>query len=257
MAYHSQYDAVADIYDAYVRADFDLQFFREEAARADGPILELMAGTGRVTTVLAASSAPVTCVDRSARMLRRLAARFGSRPRNPHIVCTDVRALPFDRPYALVAVPFHSLAEIVHASERRMALAEVQRLLAPAGRFVVTLHNPARRRETLDGRPRHLGDVPLPGGDGQLGITITGRLDPASNVATMDQEFVARNQAGVELWRRTQVLRFALIGREDMEAAARAAGLSVLACYGDYDRSSFDAHTSPYLIWVFERSETG
>ncbi len=40
------YETVAQHYDSCVQADFDIPFFVEEAGRAGGPVLELMAGTG-------------------------------------------------------------------------------------------------------------------------------------------------------------------------------------------------------------------
>lgn len=44
------YSLVADIYDQYVRADFDVQFFRDEASRAHVRVLELMCGTGSLVS---------------------------------------------------------------------------------------------------------------------------------------------------------------------------------------------------------------
>jgi hypothetical protein len=40
------YDSVAELYDLYVTATYDFEFFLAEAAKAEGPVLELTAGTG-------------------------------------------------------------------------------------------------------------------------------------------------------------------------------------------------------------------
>ncbi|NIR40656.1 MAG: class I SAM-dependent methyltransferase, partial [Actinobacteria bacterium] len=48
----NDYDTVADLYDAFVQIDFDLEFFRRLARGCGGPLLELMAGTGRATRAL-------------------------------------------------------------------------------------------------------------------------------------------------------------------------------------------------------------
>jgi hypothetical protein len=50
------YERIADLYDAFVTTDVDIPFFLEEARKAGGPILELMAGTGRLTIPLAQST---------------------------------------------------------------------------------------------------------------------------------------------------------------------------------------------------------
>ena len=42
------FDQVADLYDSYVQVDFDVEFWRQEAATTGGKVLELMCGTGRI-----------------------------------------------------------------------------------------------------------------------------------------------------------------------------------------------------------------
>ena len=49
------------------------------AEAADGPVLELMAGTGRMAVPLAAAGHASTAVDRDAAMLRRAAALLAAR----------------------------------------------------------------------------------------------------------------------------------------------------------------------------------
>lgn len=49
MATTAAQDWVADIYDSYVTTTDDIPFFVEESRKAAGPVLELMAGTGRVS----------------------------------------------------------------------------------------------------------------------------------------------------------------------------------------------------------------
>ncbi|MEW5757329.1 MAG: hypothetical protein AB1810_13605 [Pseudomonadota bacterium] len=46
------YDSVADVYDLYVTADYDIPFFVQKALNAKGPVLELTAGTGRLSIAL-------------------------------------------------------------------------------------------------------------------------------------------------------------------------------------------------------------
>lgn len=46
--YKNKYDVVSDIYDQYVDVDFDIPFWVGEARKV-GEVLELTAGTGRIT----------------------------------------------------------------------------------------------------------------------------------------------------------------------------------------------------------------
>lgn len=248
----NDYDGVADIYDAYARADFDLAFYAEETSRGSGPILELMAGTGRVTRALVASGRPVVSVDRSLPMLYRLRTQVHQGTSPPMPICADVRGLPLKSVFELVVIPFNSFAEIVSPAARRRALEDIARVLAPNGRCIVTLHNPIRRSAAAAGGPRTLGPVELPDGS-QMHITITERLDDDSRTVTATQHFETVRARDQRQWKRTQILRFALIEREEIDQVARREGFTITDLYGDYDRCPFDARTSPYLIWMLTK----
>ncbi|RIK74376.1 hypothetical protein DCC62_15450 [candidate division KSB1 bacterium] len=62
---HIDYNSIAEIYDVYVTANYDIPFFLSEIKPVQGPILELMAGTGRLSLPLIESGAKLTCVDSS------------------------------------------------------------------------------------------------------------------------------------------------------------------------------------------------
>jgi len=105
----STYTHIAELYDAFVRTQFDIPFWLEEARQADGDILELMAGTGRVTLPLLEVGARLTAVDNSAEMLtilREKLAQQGLSSASVHEM--DVRKLAFDKRFARI-IPFYKL----------------------------------------------------------------------------------------------------------------------------------------------------
>jgi hypothetical protein len=57
------YDSVAEIYDLYVTADYDIPFFLSETAKVEGPVLELTAGTGRLTSPFKADATLYGCMQ--------------------------------------------------------------------------------------------------------------------------------------------------------------------------------------------------
>jgi SAM-dependent methyltransferase len=242
----NDYAAVADLYDLYVQATFDLAFFEAEVRRAGGPVLELMAGTGRVSRAIAPFASRLTCVDRSAPMLRRLHAALAHQVRAPLIVCADVVALPLERAFALAIVPFNSFAELVSATTQAEALREVHRVLRDDGRLIVTLHNPRVRRRTLGTGPRLLGRFPHPGG-GSLEVWARDTRTGERTVACL-QTYRLFDGAGALDRERVLTIAFALIEPPELVGLAEAAGLRVSVCFGDYDRSPFDVATSPFFI---------
>ena len=63
----------------------------------------------------------------------------------------DVCHLDLPSRYELAILPFQAFMEIVGEEAQREALASVFACLAPGGRFLCTLHNPAVRRAHVDG----------------------------------------------------------------------------------------------------------
>ena len=79
------YRKVASVYDTYVRTEFDVPFFIEEA-RAGESVLELTSGTGRLSIPLIEAGVKLTCLDSSREMLsvlrQKLAAKSLEAPRH-------------------------------------------------------------------------------------------------------------------------------------------------------------------------------
>jgi SAM-dependent methyltransferase len=241
----NDYTSVATLYDHYVTVDLDIPFFVDAIVGARG-VLELMAGTGRVSTALVETGARVTCVDGSEAMLRVLRRKLGARLTGT--LCADVSALPLRRGFDIALIPFNSFAEVLDQGAQRQVLAEVHRVLRPGGRFVCTLHNPLVRRRSLDGASRTLAQFQVD--DGTWTVEAAGYIEPDGQVARSRQTYVCRGvDGGVRTWFEQDV-RFALIERGEFEQLAAAAAFEVESLVGDYTGAAFDAATSPYLIWT-------
>jgi SAM-dependent methyltransferase len=227
----------------------DHPFWSRQAARATGPILELTAGTGRATVALLRGSRHmVVALDLAPAMLCRLLARMRGEPQRALAVAGDMTRLPFscDR-FGLVAIPFNSFGELVEEAGRAATLREVRRVLAPHGRAVVTLHDPARRSQTLDDEVRRLG--PFAVGDRRLEVLVRGRLVGA-DLAESEQTYRVLGPSGVVLEERRLTLRFALPDASWLIRASREAGLETDALYGDYDESPHEPGRSPFMLAV-------
>lgn len=118
----SAYAHVADFYDVFVQTTLDIPFFVAEAGKTRGRILELMAGTVRVTLPLLKAGAQVTAVDNSAEMLTILREKLSQEGLSADVYEMDVRHLAFDEPFDLVLIPFHAFAELPTADDQRQTL---------------------------------------------------------------------------------------------------------------------------------------
>ncbi len=240
---------VADLYDTYVRWEADFPYFRRLCEGTKADVLELMCGTGRLSLHLLETGVRLWCVDYSPEMLTELRRKLRERGLAAEIREMDVREVDLGRLFELILLPFHSLAEIVAEADRAQALARIRKHLAPGGRFVVTLHNPAVQVPRLDGVRRLLCENPIPGRDARLRVWSTQRHRAQESLGEGLQEYEILGADGAPLERRALHVRFAIIDRLSFESAAAAAGFAVLHLWGDYEGGVFAARRSPFMVW--------
>jgi SAM-dependent methyltransferase len=117
----------------------DLPLWRELARRAGGPILDLGAGTGRVTLDLAGAGYEVTALDSDPVLLDELARRARAAGLRVACVPADARRLPAIGQFALVVAPMQFVQIMGGAAGRARLLAGVVSCLAPGGAFAAAV----------------------------------------------------------------------------------------------------------------------
>ncbi len=94
----------------------------------------------------------------------------------------------------------------------------------------------------------------FPTADGLLIVSGFEAFDEGSGVVDRTQFyefFDASNQLSAK---RVLPMRFALIDRAGFAELANAAGFTMVALYGDYDHGEYLEGSSPYMVWVLEKS---
>jgi SAM-dependent methyltransferase len=114
----------------------DVPFYVSLAQAADGPLVELAVGNGRVAIPVAqATGRRVIGIDSSPAMLaqaRRGAADAGV---ELELIEGDMRDLALAEPAALIYCPFRALLHLPTWADRRRTFARVAASLQPGGRF--------------------------------------------------------------------------------------------------------------------------
>jgi len=248
------YERIANLYDTYVQVDFDLAFFLEEAGKASGEVLELMAGTGRLSIPLAEAGARLTCVDQSAGMLAVLREKLEKRGLSARVHQMDVCDLDLHQRFELILLPFNSFAELLSRTDQERALRRIREHLTDDGRFVCTLHNPPARLRSIDGQLRLWGRFPLSDQQGTLFLWSMENYDSAERTVKGYQFYEEYDAHNVLRSKSFVDIRFCLHDRAVFEALAEAVGFRVEALYGDYSYSPFKEGESDFMIWVLQNS---
>jgi len=137
MARLSWDEAFADRYDEWSAAmTEDVPFYVGLAREADGPIVELAIGNGRVAVPVAlATGRPVIGIDVSPSMLRQAREKAAAAAVELDLRQEDMRELALAEPAALIYCPFRALLHLPTWADRRRTFERIAASLRPGGRF--------------------------------------------------------------------------------------------------------------------------
>jgi len=223
----------------------DVAFWQRLAAAAEGPVLELGCGTGRITLPVARKGTPVTGIDRSALMLARARAKKRRVESAARIdfVRGDIRHLPFrSERFGLVMAPYGILQSLVRETDLAATLKSVARVLEPGGRFGIDLV------PDLPDWSEYLARRTLSGTMGRgvrVSLVESVRQDERRKLTIFDQRYITVRG------RRRREHRFSLTFRTlsvpQMARRLEQAGFAVDAVLGDYRGGPWDRRAD---VWV-------
>jgi SAM-dependent methyltransferase len=221
------YAAFAAVYEDWsAEMTEDVPFYVDLAREADGPVVELAVGSGRVAVPVAqAIGRPVIGIDRSPTMLAKARAAAAEAGVELELHEGDMRELSLDEPAALIYCPFRSLLHVPTWADRRRVFERVAAALRPGGRFAWNVfafdHAIAAR---LDGQHQ---DEPVPH---EVRYAVgDNRLD-----------LIPDSGDGISIWWATKNEWLGLVD---------VSGLEVEALYGWFDKRPFDDESREY-VWV-------
>lgn len=246
------YDQWADLYDLQVPPKEDIPFYLRQAKGVRGPILELTAGTGRVSIPLAQAGHRIVGLDRSRGMLERFREKLRALPpalrRNVRLVRADMRSFSFKERFDLILIPYNAFLHLLTQEEQLRVLRNLRDHLASGGKGIIDLFSfdPAK-----------------------AAINYTYDLS-AENPATKEtlhrysliERDMSRQRAQIThlydlvgpdgtVRRRSVRHEIRYVFRCEMDLLLEKAGLRLGAIYGDYDASTYEKD-SPQMIFVVE-----
>lgn len=182
----------------------DISFYVELARSADGPLVELAVGNGRVAIPVAqAVGRRVIGIDSSPAMLEQARERAAATGVELDLRQCDMRNLELDEPAALIYCPFRALLHLPTWIDRRRTFERVAASLKSGGRFAWNAfafdHEVATR---LDGVHQ---EAPIPHtvrytvGDNRIDITLDNGAKSSLWWATKNEWFGLMDVAGLEL----------------------------------------------------------
>ncbi|HVY95577.1 MAG TPA: class I SAM-dependent methyltransferase [Solirubrobacterales bacterium] len=210
----------------------DLGLWEELAAAANGPLLDLGCGTGRVALHLARRGHQVVAVDREPALVAALEERADGLPVRG--VVGDARALDLGQRFPLILAPMQLVQLLVDAEERSACLRGIAAHLTPGGIAALAIVESVAE-EDVSSLSRYTGqtrqeEVPLPDTrevDGTVYSSLplpTELADDAILVRRLRQTVAPDGRLAEE----EDTVRLRPLGAAGLEGEARAVGLEPL-----------------------------
>jgi SAM-dependent methyltransferase len=125
----------------------DTEWYRQKAIASGGPVLELGAGTGRVTIPVAQSGIDVTALDLDAGMLQRLREKVATVSAEVQgrvaVHQGDMRSFAINKQFALVIIPFRAFLHNLTREDQLATLRRAHMHLRPGGELAFNVFHPS------------------------------------------------------------------------------------------------------------------
>lgn len=226
--------AGTDFYDRLVGPDrAEIREMLALAREAEGPILDVAAGSGRLTVPLVRSGKRVTAIDLSDDMLSRLRRTL---PDHTMLECVvgDMRDFSLPQRFGLVIIGATSIT-LLDSAGRSLLYASVRRHLAARGVFAFTVAGAASAESFSVSRDR---EIEVPGPDGTERYLFSQQVEENGAARVVNWVRVADLAEGGEvtvLTSRLRVLDHEILSRELVDAGFAAPAVSPVRTLGGED----------------------
>lgn len=125
----------------------DVEWYRRKALECGGPVLELGAGTGRISIPIAEDGISVTALDADAGMLERLREKAAALApvvqARISVHQDDMRSFALDDEFALVVIPFRAFLHNLTRDDQLATLRRAHAHLRPGGELALNVFHPS------------------------------------------------------------------------------------------------------------------
>ena len=248
----------AELYDIVTPASFlgDAEWYRSKARECDGLVLELGAGTGRITLGIARDGVRVHALDADPAMLDKLRQKLANQP--PEIrervtpILGDMRVFTVAERFALVIAPFRGFLHNLTEHDQLACLHRVREHLRPGGCFAFNVFHPS-----LQFMAHHAG---ASAGVWRLGATFqradggcivrseANRYDTVRQLVDSHHRYEEYGPDGTLIRTSLHRLQLAYLYPPDLRRLLKEAGFTLVQIAGGFDGRPFERDTDELVI---------
>ncbi len=242
----SGYEGVAEFYDFFAD-NSDLPFYCGYALKTGSPILDLAAGTGRVTFELARNGFEVTALEKSRSMLAVARRKYKEVSKETASRVTFVEGcmtdFALDDKFALIIIPA-SFGHALSSEAQLSALRCIKNHLLPDGLFILDLYPGA-----MNLNPTRFEDSPASLPDGRV-VTRSGTTspDPVAQILRMTLVYEVQSAHGEQPERIEVESGVSVIYNREADLLVRMAGFEAVDVLGSFDGEPYQSESHRRIL---------
>ncbi len=242
-----------EAYDLVAQAiPYGLDFYVPLARQANGPVLDVACGTGRVLLPCLQAGVDIEGVDLYEPMLNTLRAKAAALNLSPQLHQFDMSDFSLPRRYALIMIPFNAFIHNMTQETQIACLQGCRKHLLAGGTLVFDTFFPSLE---IVGAPQNTRVL-----EGELSHPQTGQLMRMYDTRSFDRVAQVQHSinelelldadGGLQTTYRSEV-RSRYIYKHEMELLLRVAGFACWEIYGDFDRRPLTCENDAMVVMAW------
>ena len=239
-----------DIYDLiFENIDLGVDFYLTLARAAQGPVLDVACGTGRVMLPCLKAGIDVEGLDLFPAMLARLRTKADALGFKPTLHEANMADFRLARRFALIMIPFNAFVHNLTADDQIATLKTCREHLAPGGLLAFDGHFPGPAWIGAPSGTRELEiEIPHPQTALPMRLWDTRTFDRVRQIQHSSNEIELLDAKGnvTKTHRSETTLRW--IYKNEMELLLRLAGFARWEILGDFDGRPLENETDSMIV---------
>lgn len=251
----SGYEGVGEFYDLFAD-NSDIPFFLEYAKKTGSPILDLAAGTGRVTFALAQEGFEVVALEQSPSMLSEARKKLDSASKEVstriQLIEGNMKNFSLSQKFALVIVP-NSFGHLLTTEDQLSAIHCVRNHLKEGGLFILDLYPGAQQYEHAT-----FEDSPVKMTDGRS-VSRSGLIksDFPNQLMRVELRYTVRDADGHITSETDVVSGAALIFNREADLLVRMSDLQLVDEFGDFEMNPYEPDSGRRIFVLRKEKSEG
>ncbi len=248
--------SVFDDGDAYdlILADipYGRDFYLELAREANGPVLDIACGTGRILLPCLQAGVDIEGIDLFEPMLARLRTKAAALGLSPRLHRADMSDFRLDRRFAQIVIPFNAFIHNMTQEAQIRCLSLCREHLLPGGLLAFDTFFPSHAIVgTAENTRVFEGEMPHPATGLPMRMYDTRTFDRVAQTQHSLNELELLDAGGniAKVHRSRSDSRY--VYKNEMELLLRVAGFARWEICGDFDRRPLTLETDPMIVMAW------